>query len=65
MAEQQRQQQIVSIAARARLRREIDEQIQQFLEQGGHIEILQRRTAPQVPRASSWEIRGMGPDAVI
>ncbi|MDX9875290.1 MAG: hypothetical protein RBS88_10305 [Spongiibacteraceae bacterium] len=64
MSEQPRQHPVVTVAARARLRREIDEQVRAFLQRGGQIEVVQRRTVPHVPRAATWEFRGV-PDLAI
>lgn len=53
----------LTISSRAQLRREIEEQVQQFLRGGGTIQVL-RNQLSQAPRpigAVWWDTRGSGP----
>lgn len=53
----------LTISSRAQLRDEIEQQVQQFLRQGGQIEVLQNSLS-QVPRpigAVWWDTRGSSP----
>lgn len=57
----------LTITSREQLRREIEEQVQRFLHDGGHIEVLETRR-DEVARPIGpvwWDSRGSGPIALL
>ncbi len=57
----------LSITARASLRQEIEQQTQNFLRQGGRIEVLHSPLTQTQPAIGPvwWDTRGSGPVALL